>query len=127
MKRLEQIQQDFIRALAALEEADRQAKTDLEIDGAIQRFEFTFELYWKLLKVYLEGEGVIVRTPRESLKEAFRLGIIEDESVGLQMLEDRNSTVHLYDKNLSRSIFENARNNYLKLFRVSLEKMGLKK
>ncbi len=38
------------------------AFTDLEREGLIQRFEFTYELAWKTLKDYLEDSGVIGRT-----------------------------------------------------------------
>ena len=75
MKRLDQIRKDFGNALGALVEAVQQAQSDLEIDGAIQRFEFTFELFWKLLKAYLEHKGVLVRTPRDAFKEAFGIGL----------------------------------------------------
>lgn len=126
MKRLEQIDRDFMRALAALEEAVKQAQSDLEVDSAIQRFEFTFELYWKLLKVFLEQQGVTVKTPRDSLKEAYRIGIADDESVCLQMLDDRNATVYLYDQDISRKIFERIRSDYVRLFKMSLERMKLK-
>ncbi len=126
MKRLEQIANDFMKALAALEDAARQAKSELEIDGTIQRFEFSFELFWKLLKVYLEGQGLIVRTPRDSFKEAFRLGIVDDEAICLRMLDDRNLTVHLYDEQTSREVFVRIKNDYVKLLQGSLDKMKLK-
>jgi nucleotidyltransferase substrate binding protein (TIGR01987 family) len=73
MKRFEQVKDDFERALKALEESVVEAESDLEIDGVIQRFEFTYELLWKLLKIYLEREGIIAKTPRECFKESFRL------------------------------------------------------
>ncbi len=123
MKQREQIAKDFARALAGLEEAVQQAQSELEIDGAIQRFEFTFELYWKLLKVFLEQQGILVRTPRDSFKEAYRLGILDDETTCLQMLDDRNATVHMYDAALSREIFQRIVSNYVKLFRSSLDRM----
>jgi nucleotidyltransferase substrate binding protein (TIGR01987 family) len=70
MKRLEQTENDFTNALKALEQAVSEATRDLEIDGAIQRFEFTYELFWKLLRAYLQEQGIIVNTPKECFKEA---------------------------------------------------------
>jgi nucleotidyltransferase substrate binding protein (TIGR01987 family) len=120
MKRVEQAKGDFKNALKRLEEAVREAKSDLEIDGAIQRFEFTFELFWKLLKVYLESEGIICRSPKGCLKEAYQAGIIEREDVWLKMLDDRNMSVHIYDKQTSGEIFDRIKNSYVREFKKAL-------
>jgi len=69
MKRLEQVKEDFERALKALEQAANEAESDLEIDGMIQRFEFTYELLWKLLKLYLEREGILRRHRENVLRK----------------------------------------------------------
>ncbi|MDC3413872.1 nucleotidyltransferase substrate binding protein [Aquibacillus sp. 3ASR75-286] len=44
----------------------------------MQFFETTFELAWKVLKDYLEVEGFVANSPRESIKQAFQVEIIED-------------------------------------------------
>ena len=123
MRRLKQIKEDFRNAIKSLEEAVVEAKSDLEIDGAIQRFEFTFELMWKSLKIYLESEGIICRSPKNCLKEAFQAGIIEKEQEWLSMLSDRNLSVHIYDQEASREVFERIKNCYVKEFSVFLEKV----
>src|SRR4030066_131152 len=79
MKRFEQYMTDFNNALSALRDGTGAARSDLEIDGAIQRFEFTYELFWKLLKSYLQLQGILANTPKESFKEAFRIGLLEDQ------------------------------------------------
>jgi len=99
-------------AYKKLDEGIKQAKDELDKDGVIQRFEFTFELLWKALKIYLEYQGIIVRTPRESFMEAFRINIINDEKIFLDMLEDRNNTSHIYDKKTSEKIFNRIKNIY---------------
>lgn len=49
-------------------------------DGAIQRFEFTYEIAWKLLKAYLEYQGIVsISSPRAVFKEAFSVGLIENQ------------------------------------------------
>lgn len=107
---------NFERALSRLKEAVAEAESELEIDGAIQRFEFTYELYWKLLKDYLQTQGIRCQSPRSCFKEAYRLGLIEDETAALKMLEDRNETVHLYDEETSRAVYQRIRETYLDLF-----------
>ena len=99
-------------AYQRLEEGVKQAKDELDKDGVIQRFEFTFELLWKALKLYLEHQGIIVKTPRESFVEAFRINLVGDEKIFLDMLEDRNNTSHIYDKETSEKIFNRIKKNY---------------
>jgi nucleotidyltransferase substrate binding protein (TIGR01987 family) len=69
---------------------------ELVVEGTIQRFEVVVELAWKTLKRSLEYEGLHPRTPRDSLKEAFRLGWLHDEDVWLDILDQRNTTSHVY-------------------------------
>ena len=95
-----------------LKEGIEQAKDELDKDGVIQRFEFTFELLWKALKIQLEYQGIIVKTPRGSFVEAFRIDLISDEKIFLDMLEDRNNISHIYDKETSEKIFNRIKENY---------------
>jgi len=109
-------------AVNRLREGCDQAKEDLEIDGAITRFEFTFELLWKCLKIILENEGMICKSPLDCLKEAFKFDLIEDEDIYLDMLRDRNKTSHLYSKEEAAKIFQRVKENYcLHLEKISQE------
>lgn len=58
--------------------------------------EVTFELAWKTMKDYLESEGLRVNTPRETLKTAFQIGVIEDGHVWLDALTNCNLVAHTY-------------------------------
>ncbi|HBG00526.1 MAG TPA: nucleotidyltransferase, partial [Firmicutes bacterium] len=64
--------------------------SELERAGVIQFFEVSFELAWKLLKDYLESQQLYVKTPREAIKQAFQIGLIEDGHVWIDALTDRN-------------------------------------
>jgi len=99
-------------ALTRLQQGIQSAKDELDQDGVIQRFEFTVELFWKMLKVTLAEQGIECKTPRESLKGAFRVGWLKEEDVFLAMLEDRNKTSHLYSHEESRKIFDRIQNQY---------------
>lgn len=114
------ISQEFFSALRSLEEGVAQASTDLEKDGVVQRFEFTFELSWKLLKVILESEGQICRSPKSCLQMAFKSGFIEDEGIFLQMLNDRNRLSHIYNEIFSKEIFDRIKQSYM----ISLATFG---
>ena len=113
----------FTNGFERLKEAITLAKDDLDKDGAIQRFEFTFELLWKALKIFLEYQGILVNTPRESLKEAFRINLLGDEEIFLDMLEDRNRTSHIYDKETSEEIFERIKTVYLQAIKKVLDNL----
>jgi nucleotidyltransferase substrate binding protein (TIGR01987 family) len=94
---------NFNRAFALLREAfDRgpAVLSMLEREGAIQRFEYTFELAWKVLKDYLEEEGAIVvpLTPRQVIKDAFAAGILADGQTWIEMLDQRNLLSHNYNE-----------------------------
>ncbi|AJD92335.1 hypothetical protein JMA_30180 [Jeotgalibacillus malaysiensis] len=92
-------------ALSRLEEAlAEDSSNSLIVDGTIQRFEFTIELYWKTLKRCLQSEGIEAKTPRETLKEAYKAEWLNDEQAWLQMLKDRNETSHTYNEELAREI-----------------------
>jgi nucleotidyltransferase substrate binding protein (TIGR01987 family) len=83
----------FANALRRLEEAVAAPPSPLRPDAVLQRFEFTFELCWKALRIHLsEHEGIEVSSPKGTLKEGFRMGLIEptEEQPFTQMLEDRN-------------------------------------
>lgn len=70
----------------------------VERGGLIQFFEVTFELSWKLLKDYLESQDVNPKFPRDTIKEAFRYELIKDGDAWMNMLNDRNLTVHTYNE-----------------------------
>jgi nucleotidyltransferase substrate binding protein (TIGR01987 family) len=95
--------QNFERAFLLLKEAMEsplETLSDLEKEGVIQRFEYTFELAWKTLKDYIEYMGIKLEqiAPRQVIKEAFTAHIIEDGQIWIDMLEHRNLLSHTYDR-----------------------------
>lgn len=107
------------RALERLREAlDEPQSNALVIDGTIQRFEFAIELFWKTLKRMLAAEGIQTATPKETLKEAYKVEWLDDETLWLRMLRDRNETSHIYDEETARRIYANIREYYPEMRRV---------
>jgi nucleotidyltransferase substrate binding protein (TIGR01987 family) len=99
--------QSLNRAIKQLEKVLKEEKSEFIRDAAIQRFEFTYELLWKTLKTHLEEiHGVRAVSPRQVFKEAFRLELINDESVFLEMIEARNLIAHTYNENQSESLYK---------------------
>ena len=96
------------KALSKLEDALKIPKDrELVVEGTIQRFEYVIELMWKTLKRALEFEGIHPKTPRESVKEAFKIGWLNDENEWHDMLDSRNTTSHNYlDEELAEDNYE---------------------
>lgn len=91
-------------------------------DAAIQRFEFTIELFWKILKKVLFHEKIESTTPRDTLSKAYQYKLIDNEEVWLAMLDDRNNTSHAYKEEEARIIFEHI-NNYLPVFQTTYREL----
>lgn len=110
---------DFEKTLTRLEEPLNKTSFDeLEKDGVIQRFEVTFELAWKTLRDYLEGQGVSdIASPKKAFRQAFKENLLASDELWLQMLEDRNTLSHLYRQDMSERIFQEIKNNYAKIMR----------
>ena len=110
---------NFERAYALLESViDQDTLTDVERAGLIKFFEMTFELSWKLLKDYLGAEGYDVNSPREAIKQAFQIGLIEDGRTWLIALEDRNLTTHTYDESTAKKVESAIKESYEPLMRA---------
>ena len=109
---------NFSRAFSLLREAlenGADALSDLEREGAIQRFEYTFELAWNTLKDRMEHDGLILPsvTPRAVIRQAFQAKLIEDGDAWIDMLNDRNAMSHNYDFAAFRRVVENIERRYL--------------
>ena len=95
------------KAIERLEEVLKLEKNAVVRDSAIQRFEFTFDLAWKTLKLYLEEvEGLECRSPKGCLRLAFSVGLIDNDPYWLQICDYRNLTSHTYDEELADKIYE---------------------
>lgn len=95
----------FELALTRLGEALAQPKSEWTRDAAIQRFEFTFEQSWKAIARFCELEGMRVASPRQAFRAALRLHWIADDVLWLDMVADRNRTVHAYNEAMAEDIY----------------------
>ncbi|TDO10641.1 MULTISPECIES: nucleotidyltransferase substrate binding protein [Halomonas] len=119
---------NYSNAFSQLEQAvEAYGDTTLDIikEGVIQRFEFTHELAWKVMKDYLEHEGIQnVTGSRSAARHAFNLGLLEDGQVWMDMIETRNHTVHAYRRSILETEFTKIVGRYcpaLKQFRQTME------
>ena len=111
---MEQRFQNFEKAYHQLENSVLKVKelSDLEKEGMVQRFEYTFELSWKTLKDFLENQEVDVKFPRQVIKQSFHYEIIEDGELWMDMLEKRNLMAHTYQEDIFRQAVKKIAEDY---------------
>ena len=104
---------NFRKALAKMSEAIdivaekyewQDSIDELLKEGLIQRFEYTHELAWKVMKDYDEYQGYNnIRGSRDAIRLALQIGIIEDKE-WIETIEDRNLTSHNYDEEVAEDV-----------------------
>ncbi len=99
----------FVRALEQLQRATELARqrplTELEQQGLIQAFEYTHELAWNTLKDFLESRGRLnLYGSKDSTREAFKAGLIENGEVWMEMIQSRNLSSHTYNEDIAQEI-----------------------
>ncbi|HAR86146.1 MAG TPA: nucleotidyltransferase [Clostridium sp.] len=90
-------------------------KNEIIRDSLIQRFEFTYELTHKTMKEFMKYLGVTLENsfPRTIFKKAYVNNLISDDKVWINLLEDRNSTSHIYNENLANEVADRIIKDYV--------------
>lgn len=135
--RWEQRFSNFVRALHKLtqaveyinqntsqkEDEDSDIKSEIIKEGLIQRFEYTHELAWKVMKDYALFQGnPEVGGSRDASREALQLGIISNGDVWMEMIGSRNKTSHTYNEDTADEIYSKILNDYYPAF-IDFEKI----
>ncbi len=98
----------------------------LYLEGTIQCFEVCFEMARKAMKdVLWKIKGVNVRHTKSIFQEAFIANWIENETIWLSMLDDRNNTSHTYNKDLAKMIYEHIHDHYFAELQRMLDVLNL--
>ena len=110
----------FNKAYLTIEEGFKNEDfNDLEKDGIIQRFEYTIEIAWKTCKKVLEYQKLnFIASPKEILKECYKLSIITDLELWENFLDIRNSMSHMYSEYVSSESF-----NYIQKHFTEIKKL----
>lgn len=110
---------NFNKAFKQLERFNEvESLNEMEQQGLIKAFEYTFELAWKTLQDLLKVKGYIeIVGPRPVIEQSFQDGYISDGNGWMRMHKSRNLTSHTYDEQTAEEIIENIRNEYYDLLR----------
>jgi nucleotidyltransferase substrate binding protein (TIGR01987 family) len=135
---------NFTKALNKLTEAVEYIQTEMaerEIDledentedvldeiireGLIQRFEYTHELAWNVMKDFLlEVGGIKAIGSKDATREAFKVELIKDGDVWMEMIKSRNKTSHTYNEKTAHEIYSKIIHDYYPeflAFKVTME------
>lgn len=121
VQRLEHYRRALDRLSKAASIVSLSQHTDGEVDdllkeGLVQRFEYTQELAWKLMKDYAEFQGYTdIQGSRDALRTALEMGIIDDRA-WMDTISARNLTSHCYDETEFMAVFSKITNIFLPLF-----------
>lgn len=114
-QRFDNFERAYLLLKSGLEEKPFDAFSMLEKEGIIQRFEYSYDLAWKVLKDYLEHTGVVLEqiTPRDVIKKAFAANIIPDGKIWIAMVEHRNLMSHTYSQKAFETVIDAIRHHYV--------------
>ena len=117
IERLQERISDFAKAFLQLEKAAAMPHDEFIRDSLIQRFEFTYELAWKMLKLRLELDFIDAKTPRQVFQDALQAGFISDGNAWSELHKQRNLTSHTYDEVMAEQVYAYVVECGLMLFR----------
>lgn len=109
---------NFKKALSQLKKfVDEPRLNEMEEQGMIQTFEYTFELAWNVMKDYYEYQGVAdLQGSRDVIRLAFKRNLIEDGEDWMKMIESRIKSSHTYQEEIAKEIVAQIREKYFDLF-----------
>jgi nucleotidyltransferase substrate binding protein (TIGR01987 family) len=111
---------NYRKALAQLEKFILKGElSELEEQGLIKAFEYTYELAWNTMKDYLDYQGILdVAGSRDTIREAFKINLISNGEEWMDMLVSRNLTSHSYNEDTADQIASAVVNTYFNLFKT---------
>ncbi len=121
-------QQRFINFKKAFSQLERFNKVEnlneMEQQGLIKAFEYTYELSWKTLQDLLKEKGYIgIVGPRPVIEQCFQDGYITNGDGWMRMHKSRNLTSHTYDEQTAIEIVESIRGEYYYLIKNLVKKL----
>lgn len=123
-QRLMNYEKAVAQLISAIDLAKQRKLSDLEKQGLIQAFEFTYELAWNVMKDYfLYQANTNITGSRDAIRESFQKGLIIDGEGWMEMIISRNQTTHTYNLKIANEITEKIINQYGVLFNQFLKRM----
>lgn len=99
----------FQKALLRLKEMAKRPKEEATRDSVIQRFEFCFELAWKLLHAILQDKNLEAYGPKDTIRVSASANLLDDSPKWFEFLAARNLATHTYNEDMSEEVYEKAK------------------
>ncbi len=108
----------FSKALNQLTKFIEKGKlNELEKQGLIQSFEYTYELAWNTIKDYFESQGETnIHGSRDAFRLAFKRGLIENGEIWMEMIKSRTLTSHTYNEDIAEKVVADIDHRYFSEF-----------
>lgn len=115
--RFDNFKRAFLLLRESIELKQERGLSDLEKEGVVQRFEYCWELAWKVIKDYLQEDGLVfsIITPKIVIKEAVAAKFIENGEAWMSALDSRNKMSHIYSRKAFEEVISDIEDSYLAL------------
>jgi len=97
---------NFYKAFSQFEKFRQNLNSEQEKAGAVQAFEFSYEMAWKTMKRILSAKGVDARSPRDVFREAASINMISDPETWFKFIEVRNISAHTYNEQVLDQVID---------------------
>lgn len=102
-------------------QSDKDIKEVLEEiikEGLIQRFEYTYEMAWNVMKDYAlyQGNSELAGS-RDAIRYAFSTNLIKNGEMWMDMMKSRIKTSHTYNEETANEIYLKILNEYYDAFK----------
>ncbi|GIX42440.1 MAG: nucleotidyltransferase [Leptospiraceae bacterium] len=124
IQRLENLKNAFNQLKTAIEIYSERELNDLEKQGMIKAFEYTFELSWNTIRDFFIYQGIYdIKGSRDAIKFAFKYGLIENPDIWIEMIQSRNLTSHTYNIITAGEVIKQIIEKYYKEFNDIINKL----
>lgn len=126
IERLVTFQKAMVKLSDVVSLYQQHSLNEYERDSLIKRFEFTYEMAWKLMMSYEKENGVTsILGSKDVVRHAYNMTLIENGEAWMDMIDTRNQTSHLYDEQMAADVTDEIIHNYYPLLVGLQTKMKL--
>lgn len=124
MERLTIFKNAIERLTEVIKLREQRPLSQFENDSLIKRFEFCYEMAWKLMMSYEKENGASeLLGSKDVIRRAHASSLIDNGEAWLEMVDNRNKTSHLYDEEMAKDVIDEINHTYYPLFLELLKKM----